>query len=198
MISSDLLIRYNAQLKEYKQGDLLFKQNETPRHYFQLDRGEVKLCNINSEGKEFIQSIFSEGKGVGEPALLGGYNYPANCIALKESKVWLLPKKSFLSLLEENKNVLFEVSKVISKRLHYKAIISSEISIENPEHKIITLIDYLKHDIYKINKPFEYQVELSRQQIADLIGLRVETVIRTIKKLEAKNKIKLIKHKIFR
>ncbi len=198
MISSDLLIRYNARLKEYKEGDFLFRQNDIPRYYFQLDKGEVKVCNTNSFGKEFIQSIFSEGRGVGESALLGEYKYPANCIALEESKVWLLPKKGFLSLLEENMNVHFEISKAISKHLHYKAVISSEISIENPEHKIIALIDYLKNDIYKIHEPFEYKVRLSRQQLADLIGLRVETVIRTIKKLEAQNKIKLIKHKIFR
>ena len=45
------------------------------------------------------------------------------------------------------------------------------------------------------NKPF--MVELSRQQLADLTGLRVETVIRTIKQLEKQEYLKIIEGKIY-
>ncbi|MDA7768330.1 Crp/Fnr family transcriptional regulator [Flavobacteriales bacterium] len=198
MIPVDLLEKYNAQLKEFREGEYLFRINELPRYYFQIEKGDVKIHNINDQGKEFIQSIFSEKRGVGEPALLGNYNYPTNCVTLNKCKIWQLTKRDFFNLLKENSKIHFNISREISRRLYYKAIISTEISIENPEHKILTLIDYLKNNVYSVKNEYEYQVELSRQQIADLIGLRVETVIRTIKKLEEKNEIKLIKHKIYR
>jgi CRP-like cAMP-binding protein len=60
------------------------------------------------------------------------------------------------------------------------------------------LLDYLKFTIYKIEEPFEYEVELTRQQIADLTGLRVETVIRSIKSLEKKGKLKIVSRKVWR
>ena len=40
--------------------------------------------------------------------------------------------------------------------------------------------------MYQVAGKHQYQVELTRQQIAHLTGLRVETVIRTMKELEAK------------
>jgi len=43
-----------------------------------------------------------------------------------------------------------------------------------------------------------YKVELTRQQLADLTGLRVETVIRSIKKLEQKGELLIKDRKVYR
>ena len=40
-------------------------------------------------------------------------------------------------------------------------------------------------------------IPYTRQQIADITGLRVETVIRTIKRMKEMEKIKIINHKIY-
>ena len=73
---------------------------------------------------------------------------------------------------------------------------AQEISHEDPRHRILRLLNYLKTDIYKHTKKYSYKVELTRQQIADLTGLRVETAIRAIKKLEKEGYIKIEKRKI--
>lgn len=198
LIPTDILTKYNADLIVLKKNEFLFNTSSIPRFYFQIQEGEVKVFNTNKDGKEHIHSIYSKDRGIGEVALLGEFSYPTSCSATKNSKIWRLAKKDFVKLLKTNPEILFEISKAISKKMYFKAVISTEISIENPEHRILTLIDYLKYTIYNIGKPFDYKVELSRQQIADLIGLRVETVIRTIKKLEAKKKIKLKNSKIYR
>lgn len=39
-------------------------------------------------------------------------------------------------------------------------------------------------------------IDLTRQQIADLTGLRVETVIRTLKRLESDSKVQIINSKV--
>lgn len=108
-----------------------------------------------------------------------------------------ITKKDFFKLLEENANTHFEMSKIISERLYFKSIMAYENTIENSEHRILTLLNYLKTQVYNKLEPFEYQVELSRQEIGNLTGLRVETVIRTIKKLEKNNSLKLIHRKIY-
>jgi len=113
MIPVDLLVKYNAQVKEYEEGEYLFRINDFPRYYFQIEHGNVKVYNVNSQGKEFIQSIFSNARGVGEPALLGGYKYPTNCVTLEKSKIWQLPKAAFFSLLKDNPHVHFDISNAI-------------------------------------------------------------------------------------
>jgi CRP-like cAMP-binding protein len=53
----------------------------------------------------------------------------------------------------------------------------------------------LKKKFGRKNEP--YKVDLSRQQLADMLGLRVETVIRAIKKLQDKSIIIVKKGKIY-
>ena len=45
---------------------------------------------------------------------------------------------------------------------------------------------------------FTLKIEYTRQQIANILGLRVETVIRVIKNLEKKKELQIIKRKVFR
>ena len=77
-------------------------------------------------------------------------------------------------------------------------MISSEIAAQDPEHRLLTLIDFLKTDVGKCQPEQQYQVTLTRQQLADLTGLRVETVIRSIKALEKKGRLTVKQRKIYR
>ena len=197
MIEENLLIKYQAKLVEYQKGDCLFKKNAIPRFYYQIQQGEVKLYNCSSDGKEFIQSIYSENRGIGEAAILGSFNYLAEGKVTKNSRIWLLTKSNFLKLIKENNNEFLNVSKTIAEQLYYISMMAYENSTESSEHRILTLLNYLKKDIHNNNEPFEYKVKLSRKEIGELTGLRVETVIRSIKKLEKNKKLKLINHKVY-
>ena len=124
----------------------------------------------------------------GEPPLFGAFKYPAHAEAVEKSTVWRLDKPSFLKLLKENPEEHLQITKRLAGRLHYKATMVAEISSENAEHRLLRLIDYFKTHIHSIPANKAYSVELSRQQMADLTGLRVETVIRAVKVLEKKGR----------
>jgi CRP-like cAMP-binding protein len=198
MINEDLLIRYGAQLIKIAKNQLLFQEGDRANFYFQIQSGEIKMNNYTPEGKEFIQSIFSKGRGFGEPPLLIDSPYPCNAYTTADSILFKLEKSAFLQLLQENPDAHLEFSKTICDRLHFKAIMAAELSYNEPEHRILTFIDYLKTHIYKLDGQYTYEVELKRQQIADLTGLRVETVIRAIKSLEKKGELKIIQRKVWR
>ena len=53
MISKKLLLEYNAKLKPFDKNEMVFKVNEIPRFYFQIEIGEVKLFNMNKEEKVY-------------------------------------------------------------------------------------------------------------------------------------------------
>jgi len=75
---------------------------------------------------------------------------------------------------------------------------ATEISSQDAEHRILTLLDYFKLNVHNLSESARYKVEITRQQIADLTGLRVETVIRAMKSLEKEGKIIIIDHKVYR
>lgn len=199
MIDYTSLLNSGAVLKKYKRGEFLFREGSIARYYYQVYQGEIKMNNYNQEGKEYIQGIFTKEKSFGEPPLFADFKYPANAEAIIDSEVWQLPKEKFLKLLKENPGIHHKFTSTLALRLYYKAIMVSEISTQEPEHRILRILDYFKkNNDPNMKESNTYKVELTRQQLADLTGLRVETVIRSIKKLEQKGELFIKNRKVYR
>ncbi|MBF6609312.1 MAG: Crp/Fnr family transcriptional regulator [Flavobacterium sp.] len=197
MIDEKILSQFGADTKKYSKGDRIFSQGDEARYYFQMVSGEVKMNNYNDDGKEFLQGIFTHTDSFGEPPLLIDERYPANAEALSDVVLWQLPKQAFFEMQRKVPEAAIAIGKRLAQRLYYKSIMASEISSQDPEHRLLKLIDYLKKNIgTKGGGAFE--VNLTRQQLADLTGLRVETVIRAIKNLERKGHLKIDHRKILR
>lgn len=198
MIEKGLLIEFGSKIARFDKGEVLFSQGDMPRYYFQILAGTVKMNNFNDEGREFVQGLFTTGDSFGEPPLFLKDSYPANAVAVTDSEVFLLPKEKFMELLVNNPAIHLSMTTNLARRLYYKSIIASEISTQEPEHRVLKLIDYFKTKLCKTPADSRYKVEITRQQIADLTGLRVETVIRSIKSLEKKGELLISNRKVFR
>ena len=198
MIAVELLEKYGAVKKTFGKNEIIFEEGNLPTHYYQIISGEIKMCNYNDDGREFIQGIFYQEQSFGEPPLFLNQKYPANAITVEESQILLLPKPHFLKLLEENPSVSIKIIENLAQRLYYKSIMAAEISTHEPEHRVLKLID---HGIAYFNFQKDkngFLINFTRQQIGDLTGLRVETVIRAIKALEKKGELKIINRKVYR
>lgn len=198
MVSENLLLDFNAVKVELEKGEALFEAGDTPKYFYQVHSGKIKMCNFNDEGKEFIQGMFSVGESFGEPPLLINEQYPANAIALIDTIVYELPKEAFFKLLYANPEINLQLTISLAQRLFYKSVMASEISSQDAGHRIIKLLDYFKDTVYKVPPGQKYRVDLTRQEIADLTGLRVETVIRAIKELEKQKELTIESRKVYR
>lgn len=198
MITVELLEKYGVIKKSIDKNDIIFEEGNLPLHYYQIISGEVKMSNYNDDGREFIQGIFYNGQSFGEPPLFLNQKYPANAIAVENTEIFILPKENFMKLLEENPKVSVQIIENLAQRLYYKSVMAAEISTHEPEHRVLKLID---HGIAYFNFQKDkngYLINFTRQQIGDLTGLRVETVIRAIKALEKKGELKIINRKVYR
>jgi len=198
MIDEQLLIEFGSKKISLDKGEVFFEQGDIAKYYYQIHEGEIKMSNFNEEGKEFIQGIFSAGQSFGEPPLFLDEIYPANAIAIKATEIYSLKKDIFFELLVSHPEIHLKITANLAKRLYFKSMMASEISSQEPEHRIIKLIDYFKMKVNQLPKDEKYEVEITRQQIADLTGLRVETVIRAIKSLEKKGELTIHNRKVHR
>lgn len=198
MIDETLLLEFGAHSLFLKKGEILFEEGDTARYFYQIISGEIKMNNFNDEGKEFIQSIFTKGNCFGEPPLFIDKPYPANAVAIVDSEILAIAKEAFFKLLYSNPEAHLSMTENLAQRLYFKSVMASEISSQEPEHRILKLIDYFKESISKLKPAEKYKVDLTRQQIADLTGLRVETVIRSIKSLEKKGLLIIEDRKVYR
>ncbi|WP_418604403.1 Crp/Fnr family transcriptional regulator [Hwangdonia sp.] len=194
MIPLKILNNYKTLKKTYTKNSIVFNEGETARFYYQIKKGDIKMYNITEGGKEFVQGYFSNGSSFGEPPLFGNYKYPATAFCVSDCVIYKLPKATFFELLKTHPDIHLTFTKLLCKRMVYKAKIMKEISVYPPEHRILTLLNHFKENT---SSNEIYEVKLTRQQISELTGLRVETVIRAIKHLEKSNKLYIKERKVY-
>ena len=196
MINTDLLIAWGAAYKKVKAGEIIFKEGNKAHFYHQLENGSIKWVNIDDLGVEFIHNLITPGESFGEIPLFDEEPYAATAIAEKDSIILRLHESSFHQLIKENSEILFSLTKLMAQRLRYKFLITKEMTSQNPEHRITTLISHFKKDNLHICNDFN-QLRLTRQQLASMTGMRVETVIRTMRSMHEKGKLKIEKGRVF-
>lgn len=196
VINADILIAHGATYKNVETDEIIFQEGTEGHFYYQLVSGSVRWVNISEQGKEFIQEIVRPGDCFGEFPLFDDSLYAASAIANTQSVILRLDKNSFYNLLKSSPDLHFAFNKLLIQRLRFKFLLIKELASSEPEHKILTLFKYFKDSSKNICSDCN-QILLTRQQVANMTGLRVETVIRAIKNLEQKGTVKINRGKVF-
>lgn len=193
-IDTDILIAWGGISKKFKKGEFIFHENEHPRNYYQILSGTVKLFNTNFDGREFTQSEFTNGESFGEPPLFIDEFYPSSAMATKESVIIKISKEKFLEIMDEYPMLQKKMIQLLSRRIYNKTITAREIINNTPETRIIAFLTAYK----KKNKCKDSEIEIpyTRKEIANFTGLRVETIIRTLGRMQERNMVKIINRKL--
>lgn len=195
VIDEDILLANGAQIQKYAAGETILSENTFPKFYFQIRSGLVKLNTYRDDGSEFIHSLPSAGHSFAETFLWHDVPYCVNAAAMMDTEVLKLPKTNFFDLLDARIDLMKSLLSYTSERMFYRYKMLSTLSVNNPSYRISKVLEFLKQH-HNVTEPFEYIVPFSRQQLASLTGLRVETVIRTVKKLEQEKVLMISNGKI--
>ncbi len=196
IIPVDTLLAWGATYRKVAPEETIFREGAESHFYYQLVNGSVRWINITDDGREFIQNMVEPGEAFGELPLFDDAVYAASAIANTESVILRLHKNTFRQLLKEDPEIHFAFSKLMAQRMRFKFLLLKELACSDPEHRISALFTYFKDSNKNICQNCN-QVKLTRQQIANMTGLRVETVIRTIKHLQHKGTLVIEKGKVY-
>ncbi|ALR32523.1 hypothetical protein ATE47_07225 [Chryseobacterium sp. IHB B 17019] len=194
-INPELLYIYGGEDRSYNSKDYVYREGDPALYYYQIVKGRVKQNSYNEEGKEFIHNILGENQSFGEPMLFLEEHYIMNTVCLTSVELIRLSKNNFMELLEKNPKLCQEMNACFSQRIYFKEIMLQSMSSQNPILRLKGLLNYLK-SYYAEDCEQCFHVEFTRQQIANLTGLRVETVIRALKKMEKQGELKIDNRKI--
>lgn len=196
MIDQDLLFQWGAITKKVEAEEKIVEEDHPSFYYYQLLKGRLRAVNINEQGKEYLQYLVNPGETFAEIPLVIPSTFQITVVADIPSEIIKLPRDRFNTMLASHPYLQAELSKVLANRLKLKYIITKELSNHNPQHSILSLLEYLQNEGKHICKECN-KVELTRQQIADMLGLRVETVIRAIRDLNDRNMLDIQNGKVF-
>ncbi len=196
MVDIDMLLAMGAQFKDVPKGGLVFQEGGSCRFYHQLVTGYVRWVNVTDEGRECLQHIVLPGESFGELPLFDNRPYAAAAVACEDSVILRLKKETFMQLLREDHELHLRLNRKMVERMRFKFMLLRTMSNPDPEVRIRALLNFLKTEHMHIC-PECHQIKLTRQQMADLCGLRVETVIRVIRRMHDEGQLLVENRKVY-
>ena len=174
--------------KEYKKGQIIFSEGDEGEGFYLVISGRVKVYKLSPEGKEQIMHIFGPGKPFAEVPVFGGSRYPANAEAMDHCKLFLFPKKAFISLIQENPSLAMNMLASLSQRLKQFSNLIETLSLKEVPGRLASYLLYLSDKNGSID---EFKLDIAKSQLASLLGTIPETLSRIFAKMGSRELVRI-------
>jgi CRP/FNR family transcriptional regulator len=186
-------LRRLARRKTYSENQIIFSEGDQSDFLPVVERGKVKMVRYPDVDKEVIIGIFESGEMFAIPPVFDGAPYPSTAVAMEETSLLLLYRKDFLRLLRESPEFSLAVIAWMCEMLREKTATIKNLATASPEQRVGNVLLRLAEREGAEN---QFKISLRRQDIAEMAGLTTETTIRVIRRLAAKNLVKIERGKI--
>jgi len=174
-----------AQVKNYPKGSVIFQKDEVGNFFFLIGSGKVKIILETEEGKEGILSILYPTEFFGEMSLLDEEPRSASVVALEDTSVIVIRRDDFLSLLYKRPEIALKILKTLSLRLRKTNKQIETLMFFDASGRIAhVLLDIALEKGKKIDEGVLIDLDFTRQELGNLIGVSRETAIRVLKSFE--------------
>ncbi|TAN38602.1 MAG: Crp/Fnr family transcriptional regulator [Nitrospirae bacterium] len=170
--------------EKFKKKETIFAEGDPSEWFYVVKKGKVKITKLSQEGKEIILEIVQDLDFFGGIAVVRGFPYPANAVAMEDTEVLKLSRKNILSILDRFPNLMFCMAQNIGDRIKGSHDTLKSIALEKVESRIASLLVKLSDKSgEKTADGIMITMKLTKQDIAEMVGTTVETSIRTMSKL---------------
>ncbi len=177
--------------ERYNKKDIIFGEGDPSDFLYIVKKGKVKITKMSQEGKEIILEIISPGDMFGAVAVLQGFPYPANAVAMEKTEVIKLHRNALMRILDRFPSVMYCLAMNIGERMRGSHEMLKNIALERVEARIAALLLKLADKMGEDTEEGRaINMKLTKQDVADMVGTTVETSIRTMSKFKKKGLIK--------
>ena len=181
-------IREIAVEKQFNKGQTIFSEGDQTRGFFVVVEGRVKIYKVSSEGKEQILHIFETGQSFGEVTVFTGQQLPANAQTLAKTHLLFFPRRAFIDLISANPSLALNLLAIMSKKLRQFAAQIENLSLKEIPARLASYLIYLSEEQ---NTENAVTLNVSKGQLASLLGTIPETLSRIFAKLSGQNLIRV-------
>ena len=169
----------------FRKRETIFSEGEPPEWFYLVLSGKVKITKLSHEGKEVILEVISPTDIFGGVAVIKGFPYPANAIAMEDAEVLKISRKNLLRLVDRFPNLMYCMAMQMGERMKSSHDSLKNIALERVEARIAALLLKLAGKVgIETKQGTVIDMRLTKQDVADMVGTTVETSIRTFSKFK--------------
>lgn len=164
----------------YKKGQVLFHEGTRPLGVFCINRGKVKVYKLGSDGKEQIIRIAKESDILGYKAMISEETYPVTAETLEDCTICFLPKSDFLNLLSDSPAFNQKLLQAVCHEIGVMSDSMTNLAQKSVRERLAVTLLMLK-DTYGVEGESEaVEINLTREDLANIVGTATETLIRLL------------------
>jgi len=169
-----------AEERTADRGDVIFSDGDFADGFYVALSGQVRVYKVSPEGKEQILHIFGTGEPFGEVPVFTGGHFPATAEAMKKCRLVRFPRTAFVDLIMKDPSLALNMLAMLSKRLHRFTGLVENLSLkEVPGRLAAYLLSLRKTSVDGTT----VELEISKGQLASLLGTTPETLSRILGKM---------------
>lgn len=156
----------------YAEGD------EATRLYF-VQAGQVKTSKATATGKELITGLYQAGEFFGHQPLLTGGPHHDSAVAVEDAVLLYIPAADFTQLLLRNPAVSQQLVRLLAHRVRDQDEQLLDMAYNSLRKRVADLLLHL-HAQQSALDPTQPLIQLTREDLAALIGTAPESLSRTL------------------
>lgn len=178
-----------------KKGEPIFEEGDTLKGVFCIKDGICKLSKLSSNGKDQIVKLVKSGELLGQRSMISEETANLSAVALEDMEVCFIPKSEILGFFNDNNSFSLNVMKTICGDLKEADDHTVSMAQKTVKARLAETLVYL-HNTFGIHEDGSLHIQLSREELAGMIGTATESCIRLLSEFNKLGYIELVGKKI--
>jgi CRP-like cAMP-binding protein len=196
-LNKDELLRLADCKTSYtiKKGELIFEEGEITNGIYCVKEGVCKVSKLSDNGKDQIIKLIKPGALLGQRSMISDEPANLSATALEDMEVCFIPRSEIMQFFNDNNQFSMNVMKTICEDLKEADDHTVDMAQKTVRQRLIDTLIYLEETFGK-NEDGSLHIQLSREELAGMIGTATESCIRLLSDLKKANLIELQGKKI--
>ncbi|MGH2664712.1 Crp/Fnr family transcriptional regulator [Flavobacterium sp.] len=181
--------------KIVRKGETIFSEGENINGVFCVKDGVCKMTKLSPNGRDQIVHLVKKGELLGQRSMISDEPANLSAIAIEDMQVCFIPKNEILGFFNDNNRFSMNVMKTICGNLRESDDIMVNMAQKTVKERLAYTLLYLENN-FGVNADKSLKLQLTRDEIASMIGTATESCIRLLSELNKSGYITIIGKKI--
>ena len=178
-----------------KKGETIFDEGDSLNGIYCIKDGVCKLSKLSDNGKDQIVKLVKKGELLGQRSLISEESTNLSAIAIEDMQVCFIPKQEILQFFNENNQFSLNMMKSVCGDLKDADDNMVNLAQKTVKQRLAETLLKLESD-FGSNDDGSLKLQLSRDEIAGMIGTATESCIRLLSEFNKEGWISLQGKKI--
>ncbi|RTL12285.1 MAG: Crp/Fnr family transcriptional regulator [Flavobacteriaceae bacterium] len=178
-----------------KKGEPIFEEGEVTNGIYCIKDGVCKLSKLSDNGKDQIVKLVKPGELLGQRSMISDEPANLSAVALEDMEVCFIPRSEVMQFFTQNNQFSMNVMRTICDDLKGADDHMVNMAQKTVRQRLAETLIYLE-DTFGKNDDGTLRIQLSREELAGMIGTATESCIRLLSELNKSDYIELTGKKI--